>query len=186
MTAAVLASPTHRDAARRLAAVLPLTAVLRQLAGVLRAMTDAQYTQKPVGVVPGCAGGHVRHCLDHVDALLAATKTGLLDYDTRRRGTDVETQRQAALDALARQEAELLALSCSASRRLRLRTRLTSGGDVSQAETTVGRELAFVLSHTIHHNALLGVIAVLLGVPLPERFGYAPSTVAYLEAACVR
>jgi hypothetical protein len=48
-------------------------------------------------------------------------------------------------------------------------------------ETTVGREFAFVLSHTVHHNALIAVIAKLLGVQVPERFGYAPSTLAYLE-----
>ncbi len=56
-----------------------------------------------------------------------------------------------------------------------------------QVETTVGRELAFVLSHTIHHNALIGVMAAMLGVPVPDRFGYAPSTLVHLEKrACAR
>ncbi len=53
--------------------------------------------------------------------------------------------------------------------------------------TSLGRELAFVMSHTIHHNALIGVIAKLLGIDVPERFGYAPSTLAYLETRrCAR
>ena len=57
----------------------------------------------------------------------------------------------------------------------------------TEVETTAGRELAFVLSHTIHHNALIDVMARTLGVPVPDRFGYAPSTIAHLEkAACVR
>jgi hypothetical protein len=47
----------------------------------------------------------------------------------------------------------------------------------------VGRELAFVLSHTVHHNALIAIMAQTLGVPVPARFGYAPSTIAYLEKA---
>jgi uncharacterized damage-inducible protein DinB len=56
-----------------------------------------------------------------------------------------------------------------------------------EVETSVGRELAFVLSHTIHHNALIGVMAMLLGAPLPDRFGYAPSTIAHLEKrSCAR
>jgi uncharacterized damage-inducible protein DinB len=56
-----------------------------------------------------------------------------------------------------------------------------------EVETTVGRELAFVLSHTVHHNALIAVMARTLGVPVPDLFGYAPSTIAHLEkAACAR
>jgi hypothetical protein len=45
--------------------------------------------------------------------------------------------------------------------------------------------LAFVLSHTIHHNAIIGVMANTLDIPLPARFGYAPSTIAHQEkVAC--
>jgi hypothetical protein len=57
----------------------------------------------------------------------------------------------------------------------------------TEVETTVGRELAFVLSHTVNHNALIAVMALTLGVPVPDRFGYAPSTIAHLEeVTCVR
>ena len=53
------------------------------------------------GRTTGGIGGHVRHCLDHVSALLASTRTGLCAYDRRQRGTDVETWR-ALLLLLAR------------------------------------------------------------------------------------
>src|SRR6516225_10431313 len=91
------------------AAILPIIAVLRQLADVIRAMTDEQYRRKPVGVVSSNVGGHVRHCLDHVEALLAGLEEGELSYDHRQRGTEVETSREAALDAIRRQERQLLA-----------------------------------------------------------------------------
>jgi uncharacterized damage-inducible protein DinB len=56
-----------------------------------------------------------------------------------------------------------------------------------EVETTVGRELVFVLSHTVHHNALIAVMARTLGVSVPDRFGYAPSTLAHLERpACAQ
>src|SRR5437667_2882419 len=93
---------------QRPAAILPIVAVLRQLAEVVRAMTDEQYRTKPVGVVSSHVGGHVRHCLDHVEALLAGVEQGEVDYDRRQRGTDVETRRVAALDAIGRQERQLL------------------------------------------------------------------------------
>jgi uncharacterized damage-inducible protein DinB len=42
--------------------------------------------------------------------------------------------------------------------------------------STHARELAFVISHTIHHCALMAVLLAVQGIPVPYRFGYAPST----------
>jgi uncharacterized damage-inducible protein DinB len=47
--------------------------------------------------------------------------------------------------------------------------------------TSVGRELAYVLSHTIHHNAIVGAMVKTLGGTPPQRFGYAPSTVRHAQ-----
>jgi uncharacterized damage-inducible protein DinB len=184
----VLASEADRADRQLPAAILPLVAVLRQLADVIRALTDEQYRRKPVGVVASNVGGHVRHSLDHVEALLAGVEEGELSYDQRRRGTEVETSRQAALDVIHRQERQLLAFPPQPEHRpLRLWVIVSSSLPAAEVETTVGRELAFVLSHTVHHNALIAVMAQTLGVPIPDRFGYAPSTLAHLEkAACVR
>lgn len=169
------------------AAILPIVAALRQLADVIRATTDEQYQAKPVGVVASSVGGHVRHCLDHVEALLAGVEEGAVDYDQRQRGTEVETRREAALGVLRRQERQLLALAPHAERRpLRLKAIVCSCLPPTEVETTVGRELAFVLSHTVHHNALIAVMALTLGVPVPDRFGYAPSTLAYLSDTAER
>ena len=52
---------------------------------------------------------------------------------------------------------------------------------------TPGRELGFVLSHTVHHNALIAVIAAAVGAAVPPGFGYAPATVAHHRSrACAR
>jgi uncharacterized damage-inducible protein DinB len=169
-------------------AVPALVAVLRQLGELLKRLTDEQYIQKPVGVVPSSIGGHVRHNLDHVAALLAGLSGGAVNYDERQRCTDIERQRPAALAALVRLERELLGYPWEgAPDSLRLTTLLTADGEPVEVWSTLERELAFVLSHTIHHNSLIGVIAALLGVARPPRFGYAPSTIAYQEQTpCVR
>ena len=53
--------------------------------------------------------------------------------------------------------------------------------------STHARELAFVFSHTIHHNAIIGTIARAIGVELPSNFGTAPSTIAYRnQSECAR
>ena len=184
----VLAPEDGRVDGRLPAAILPLVTVLRQLADVIRAMSDEQYRRMPVGVVSSNVGGHVRHCLDHVEALLAGIEEGELSYDHRRRGTEVETSRDAALDVIRRQERQMLAFPPHSERRpLRLSAMVSSSLPPTEVQTTVGRELAFVLSHTVHHNALIAVMALTLGVPVPDRFGYAPSTITHLErAACAR
>jgi len=150
-------------------------------------LTAEQYRTTPVGVVPSSVGGHVRHCLDHVEALLAIAANGTLNYDQRERGTEIETNRQAALDAIDRQARTLLTIPIHERRPLRLTALVSNSLPPVTVETTVGRELVFVLSHTIHHNALIAVMARTLGVPVPDGFGYAPSTLAHLEdSACAR
>jgi uncharacterized damage-inducible protein DinB len=181
-------APDRHDAPPPPAAAAPLAAVLRQLAALVEALTDEQYTRKPVGVVPSSVGGHVRHSLDHIEALLAGFRVGRVDCDARRRGTAVETDRRAALDALARLEREVRTARWDSARRgLQLSALVTPDGPPTEAGTTLDRELAFVLSHTIHHNSLIGVMATLMSVPLPPNFGYAPSTIAHREGRrCVR
>lgn len=165
-----------------------LSASLQQLAAVLRTATDEQYVRKPVGVIESSIGGHVRHCLDHFEALCVGAESGELDYDHRARGTPIETDRAAALSAITGLQTRLARLDESTlPQPIRVRSVVTGEGDALETTSTVGRELVFVLSHTVHHNALIGAMCATLGIPLPERFGYAPSTLAHLNgSACAR
>lgn len=163
-------------------AVACLRAALRQLGQVLTALSDEAYNRRPIAALDSSVGGHVRHSLDHVIALLAAVDTGELLYDRRERGTLVECDRAAALTLLSRLERDAGALAHHrGDRALRLHTIISGDGCELSAGTTLAREVAFVLSHTVHHNALLAVLLDALGVAPPERFGYAPSTIAYLN-----
>jgi hypothetical protein len=56
--------------------------------------------------------------------------------------------------------------------------------------STVARELQFLLSHTVHHYALVALVLRLRGFEPGEEFGVAPSTLKFWrreeEAACAR
>jgi uncharacterized damage-inducible protein DinB len=160
--------------------VVALAAALRQTAELLAGLTDEQYARKPGGALPSSIGGHVRHNLDHVACLLAGLPDGRLDYDRRERGTLVETDRRAALAAVRHLECDLLRFpwACAPAA---VRLALLTAPDRPPVEvaTTPARELAFVLSHTIHHNALIAVLAAAVGAAVPVGFGYAPATAAY-------
>ena len=94
----------------------------------------------------------------------------------------METDRSSALDAIRSTRARLGELDARAlARRVELSVLLDHRSDSVEVETSLGRELAFVLSHTIHHQAIIGAMASTLDVGVPERFGYAPATLAHLE-----
>jgi uncharacterized damage-inducible protein DinB len=117
-------------------------------------------------------------------------ETGRLNYDRRERGTLVESSRACAAEQIEAAVSDLAWLPSGAlARPLTVSVTMSSGDEPIEMESSVGRELAFVLSHTIHHNAIVNAMVRTLGGWLPERFGYAPSTVRYLErtaAACAR
>lgn len=168
--------------------VRPLTALLEQLFDLVGALTDDAYARKPVGVVDSSVGGHVRHNLDHVRALLAGLAKGEVCYDRRDRGTAVERDRVAALDAILAVRRDLEAYPWgSGPSFLTVSTLVAPDLPPQRVVSTVGRELAFVVSHTIHHNALIAVLVKLLGASVPADFGYAPATVVHHRSRlCVR
>jgi uncharacterized damage-inducible protein DinB len=44
------------------------------------------------------------------------------------------------------------------------------------ARSTLAREVLFVISHTVHHQALIAVLLAAAGRTVPDTFGLAPST----------
>lgn len=161
----------------------PLADLLQDLSAVIQALSDEDYCAVPADGMSGSIGGQARHCLDHVGALIRSAETGMVSYDDRARGTQVETDRGAALACIRELQDALAALSSETlGRRLRL-TVLVTPRDKLTTESTFARELAFVLSHTTHHHALIAWLLRELGAAAPAGFGVAPATAAHLLAA---
>jgi len=158
----------------------PVTALVRlldELRTTIERLSDDRYVEIPIARRSGSVGAHVRHCLDHVAAFLDGATVGVLSYDRRMRGTLVEVSRNAAVDRIVSLTSALLDLDpLSLQRPLRLEVQLDAAGVSCSVTTTAGRELAYVISHTIHHNATMGVLLTEAGASLPERFGVAAST----------
>jgi uncharacterized damage-inducible protein DinB len=168
------------DRSALIAARDALVQSLLQVDCVLVALSREQYVQSPVGPVHSSVASHVRHSLDHVRAFIAAIATGELDYDARERGTEVERDPSAAHAEISRLIAALRGLSVPEPDALwTLAAQVTEGGALMAMRTNPLRELVFVLSHTIHHSALIGVMARGHGITLPAKFGYAPATLSH-------
>ena len=46
-------------------------------------------------------------------------------------------------------------------------------------DSAVGREIMYAVAHAVHHYALIGIMAGIMGVQMPPGFGVAPSTVKH-------
>jgi uncharacterized damage-inducible protein DinB len=162
--------------------VAPVTALVRvldELCEVVGRIPDDVFACPPAGRPSGSVGAHVRHCLDHVSALLEGISSSRMSYDHRARGTHIETSRAAALAHIRSQIEAVLDLDPRVlSRTVRLQVTLDARGTHTVVQSTVARELAFVIAHTIHHNATMGLLLSEAGTSLPHRFGVAPSTPA--------
>lgn len=154
-----------------------LVQCLRQVRDVTSQCTPEQYTRKPVGQVQSAVGPHVRHVLDHAARWLDSVPDSEINYDARSRGTSDESEPLAAVARIDELIARLSGGdfgSLPGQWTLRMLTHETSEPVV--VPTTPERELLFVFSHTVHHMAIIAVMARTLGLRVPDRFGYAPST----------
>jgi uncharacterized damage-inducible protein DinB len=176
--AATLESPVPAN-------VTALVRLLDQLKDVIDRVDDTTFAEAPPGRPSGSVGAHVRHCLDHVQAFLDGIDAGTLCYDHRNRGTRAEVHRDAALARIGALTGRLLDVDPRAlDRSLCVTVQLDPAGASCSVWSSAGRELTFVISHTIHHHATMAVVLAECGTDLPTRFGVAASTP--LAAPCAR
>lgn len=148
---------------------------LRQLGD----MDSAIYTCPCGEVFSSSIGQHIRHCVEHYEEFLTALREDrVVDYDNRPRDLLVETDMSEAMARLRKIRVEFGSLPGNC-KPLRIRDCVV---DIASA-SSVSRELQFLVSHTVHHFALISVIASLHGIRTPEDFGIAPSTLKARQTA---
>jgi hypothetical protein len=132
-------------------------------------------------------GAHLRHVVEHFEALLLPGLPGVVDYDLRPRDAQLENSPQVARQRLLRLQTLLTRLCVSALHSpVQVRGRGGLGGEFAfEVSSSMARELVFVASHAVHHYAVLQPHCVQHGICVGDTFGRAPATVAHerLQAA---
>ncbi|SFU44249.1 DinB family protein [Halomonas korlensis] len=155
---------------------------LAHLRGMLDDLAPDTYRQAFGDYGRHTLGKHVRHIIDHYDALLDGLEKGdqVIDYEQRRRDEALERWPQQAARHLAGIEARLSSMVSGRSLdALTLGYHL--GEDILSVSSSLARELAFLTSHTIHHMAIIALLAQQAGIQLPEAFGVHPSTLRHWQ-----
>ncbi|MGJ3242269.1 MAG: DinB family protein [Opitutales bacterium] len=157
---------------------------LEQIRRLLTDLPGEAYRCAHPAVFDASIGQHLRHVVDHYEQFLGGLDEGVIDYSRRSRRQAVETDRSTAVGLLEDQQAALRRLA-EAGLDLDEPVEVheeADGADAAPAASTLRRELQFLLSHTVHHCALIGVICRQTEQALPEGFGIAPSTLRYRAA----
>lgn len=152
---------------------------LSQAERLVERLDDDLFSRPAEGFYRSTIGGHLRHCLDHYDSFSNGLAEGQVDYDYRMRLPELESETAKALAKTQEVSTALKNLS-EESTLSALRIKMDCGlSAVGWQSSTVGRELQFLVSHTVHHFAMIGGICRELGIELESGFGVAPSTLRH-------
>lgn len=153
---------------------------LKSLYTAIESLTDDQYTES-LDILSGSSiGSHVRHTLEFYLCLLRKKPEQIFSYDERERDLRLENERIFALIIIDNLVDRLSCIQSDQS--MRLQSDFSEfGNDSIIFDTSLFRELAYCLEHSIHHQALIkiGIKSVSKNTILEKTFGIAPSTVRY-------
>jgi len=153
--------------------------VLADLAGLVDQLSKPAYTAASDPLYGSSIGQQVRHVIEHGEAAIAAA-AGEVDYHSRTRDPDTERDPATASHRLTRLMRDLRELGkdgvADGAVQVRHAVDTEKGTEETAFPSSIGRELMFLQSHTIHHMAVIGIMAHLHGVEVPHGFGVAPST----------
>ena len=172
-------------------------ALLHQGRKLISGMSNEAFTAPIPPLSQHGVGCHFRHCLDYYQCFLDGMETGRINYDHRRREPRLETERSYALGIIDRTVERLEAATATGDRPLAvsgdsagappLSKAGEEGGNLIWSQSTLLRELQGLVSHTVHHYALISMLLRTLGFEPGTDFGVAPSTLEHWkeQTACV-
>lgn len=162
---------------------------LAQGNALLERMRDEDYNRSRPGWSP--VGAQFRHVIEHYQSFCAGLPDRRVDYDARAHNALIETCRTHAIDVAGTLQEQLETIGHLPDD-FTIVIQMNSGGDAEGIpdwqSSSIGRELQFLSSHTVHHYALIKLLLEGLGIDAGPEFGVAPSTLAYerARALCAR
>ncbi|MBS0011850.1 MAG: DinB family protein [Bacteroidales bacterium] len=159
---------------------------LEQLYDLLLKIPEETYKAKPEVLYGSSVGQHMRHILEFYLLMISGSIEGVISYDRRQRDLRIENQTAYAaqiiskimksLDLLREDDPVLFEADYTSDE---------SGRNI--IKSSVGRELAYCIEHSIHHQALIKAGLIVMGMSglADEDFGVAYSTIRYRDKESV-
>ena len=153
---------------------------LEEIKALLLQLSNAQYTYASKLLSEATIGQHVRHILEFYQSVMKGVDTKIINYDNRERNLLIETDKDFAIQIIDFINANL-ALNLQDEPIILEGNFSSEQGKQTQIQTTLFRELAYCLEHSIHHQALIkvGLLELNSDSFIDETFGLAPATIRY-------
>lgn len=157
--------------------------LLDQAARLAEQVDNDCWTTPSISFRNSTIGQHFRHVLDHYDSLLNGVELGLIDYDARNRDKSIEASPAIAAFRCGELRKGLVdqAKTKPSTHPVSVKTSCSVSEQVKSQSSSFGRESQFIVSHTIHHFAIIAAICHGLNIEIPTTFGIAPSTLKHRE-----
>ena len=154
-----------------------------QLQNTIEQLTNQQYSEPANLIFNATIGQHIRHIIELYQILEIGYTEGVVNYETRKRDHQIETQKELAIQSLQ----SIFATINKPNKKLLLETEYAlSTNEPTTIETNYYRELVYNLEHTVHHMALIRVaINEVSNIQLPKEFGIASATIKF-RASCAQ
>ena len=153
---------------------------LNQVGEVIDQIKTADFVQ-PIEAFNGSSiGQHFRHTLEFFQCLMAGYETGVISYDKRDHDSNIESDKDLALEIVKRTKSFIS--NCNINKPIQLEVNYSSDADHDViVGSNMAREITYNIEHAIHHMALIkiGIKEACPYVILPPGFGIAVSTLKY-------
>lgn len=161
-----------------------LLVILDQGIQLLDCLDDELYSRAFPDLRLSSIGDHYRHHLDHVAAFVRGVDSGKIDYDDRRRDPRIATERVFAMQRTDQLIEKLEPLAREVEEKQIFILHRTRDDDRTRRPipSCLHRETAFVISHAVHHYAIMAIAARHQGVAPPKNLGVMPSTLRHKKA----
>ncbi len=156
-----------------------LQSVIHDYQHLLQSLRVEHYCASPDG--QSSIGAHVRHVLEFMQVLAAQITDGVIDYEARAHDVSMESNPLAVADTLSkllttfRAQIETYGLY----RLLLLKETAVLGHPRVTTTSSVGREILFIIQHSVHHLAIIKMKTDALGLHMRPDLGVANATKLY-------
>lgn len=150
---------------------------LEDLSAIIEQLSDEDFRLELPLLEGASLGKHIRHTLEFHQCLFAEKK--VISYDNRHRNVLLETDRTEAIHCIDALISRLRFVQLDKV----LHLSVQYGAETIIVTSSVKREMAFLIEHTVHHKAILRMALnqYFPHVTFDASFGYADSTIRFLE-----